>query len=338
VSAARLIEELLDRLARGDRRGAVARAHELLEEGLSPDELLELVTEAQREVGRRWERNEWSIVQEHTATAVSEDVVAAVAGRGTSADGASRGSVAVVCADGEWHILPARLFAEHLERDGYRVTFVGGSVPPEHLAVQLPRLDVDAVAVSVSISAHLPGAARTVAAAHGAGLPVLVGGSGFGGVRARAEAIGADGFATTPAQAAQVLASWRADPPAPLATATLQRGPADAIARDRTWLVERVVEDLAATRPGGPTETHVDEARAVEVGTHLGYLGAALALDDPAIYSDHLPWAAEVQRARGVDIDELRELTDALAVRLAERGHEAAAELVARTRRVLTSS
>src|SRR3712207_7094162 len=40
-----------------------------------------------------------------------------------------RGHVVVACLDGEWHALAARIVAEVLRVHGWRVTFLGASVP-----------------------------------------------------------------------------------------------------------------------------------------------------------------------------------------------------------------
>ena len=62
-----------------DEYAAVDIALGLIDAGASAkDVLLGVVAPAQAQVGSWWQRNEWSVAQEHAATHISERVVAAV--------------------------------------------------------------------------------------------------------------------------------------------------------------------------------------------------------------------------------------------------------------------
>ena len=134
----------LDRLDRADQAGAIRLAAELLDAGCSVAEVLvDLVAVAQREIGRRWLTGAWSVAQEHAATHVSELVVGAVTARHSGP--ADRGHVVMACVEGEWHALAARIVAEVVRAAGWRVTFLGASVPARHLVSYLHQTGPEAV-------------------------------------------------------------------------------------------------------------------------------------------------------------------------------------------------
>jgi MerR family transcriptional regulator, light-induced transcriptional regulator len=79
-----------------------------------------------RESGERWCRGELTVAQEHFATHVIRDRLAAL-GRGC---GRGRGPRAVLaCPPGELHDIPLLAFGVMLFRNGWRVAFLGASVP-----------------------------------------------------------------------------------------------------------------------------------------------------------------------------------------------------------------
>jgi methanogenic corrinoid protein MtbC1 len=166
-------------VALGEASAATRLAIEQYDAGVTMPVLLdELVCVAQAEVGRLWAANEWNIAQEHRATSVSEDVVAALAARiETPATGRS---VVISCAEGEWHALPSRVLSTALRAEGWRVTFLGASVPARQLAPMLQELGPDVTAISCALPARLFDAREMIEVSRSAGVPVLIGGRGFG--------------------------------------------------------------------------------------------------------------------------------------------------------------
>lgn len=76
---------------------------------------------------------------------------------------------------------------------------LGPSLPADQLGRRLASGDVDVLALSCTRPTNLLGAARCIAAAHDADVPVVVGGRAFGKTPHRAYAIGADAWAANPA-------------------------------------------------------------------------------------------------------------------------------------------
>jgi methanogenic corrinoid protein MtbC1 len=125
--------DYVDALGRGDRRRATEVAFDLLYRGVPADAVLtELVGVGQVEVGLAWQDGRWDVAQEHRASAVAEAVIQAVAQQAWPTAlraGGERGRVAVVCAEGEWHVLPGRLVSEVLRLRGFDVDFARRSRP-----------------------------------------------------------------------------------------------------------------------------------------------------------------------------------------------------------------
>ncbi|HSK59066.1 MAG TPA: cobalamin-dependent protein [Actinomycetospora sp.] len=310
----------LDRLAASDEEGAVAVAVDALDAGVDPEVvLLDVVAGAQREVGERWAAGEWTVVQEHVATHISERVVAAVARRAPAPAPSGIGRVAVACLDGEWHGLPARLLAEVLVRHGWEVEFLGASVPAAHLATHLHRAGPDLVAVSSSLPSRLPAARRMVEACRSTGTPVLAGGPAFGEDGRWARAVGADGWAPDARAAAAMLA---ADPDGPWPTGggTDRSGADDRSAREeQTVLHARRIELVGvAAAAARPDAGEVPDELADDLGHLVDFLAAAVFVDDPSLFEGFVSWVGTVAIPAGLHVDEVGPALDALAAALAD--------------------
>jgi methanogenic corrinoid protein MtbC1 len=288
-------------LAGGDSATAVQVALELHQAGMSLVDVLEgLVAAAQVEVGSRWAANEWNVAQEHCATSVSEEVVAALAGR--IAVTPHRGAAVVGCVDGDWHALPSRVVATALREDGWRVHYLGASVPVGHLSQFLQDTGPDLVAISCSISTNLRRARRMIEAARDAGVPVLAGGPGFGPDGRWATRLGANATASSAREATALVAAptWpRFVGPAP--AHLLPDAAADLLARHRGRLVLRAEEDLSGRWPAMGQYNEEQLLRTVEdLGYLVDFLSAALYVDDVDLYRRFVGWMDGVLVVRGV--------------------------------------
>ncbi|MFP4513153.1 MAG: B12-binding domain-containing protein, partial [Acidimicrobiales bacterium] len=170
-----LVDEFIALAVEGNSKAAVDLVLELLDD-LVPSETIitELLAPVQREVGARWQRNELSVADEHLASGVTESALHALVG--VDAVRAESGLVVVACAEGDWHTLAAKMFAEQLRGRGVVVAFLGASTPAEHIATFLRRHRPEALAVSCTSPLFYTGVAPLADAAHAAGIPVLVGG------------------------------------------------------------------------------------------------------------------------------------------------------------------
>ncbi|MDL5159219.1 cobalamin B12-binding domain-containing protein [Actinomycetospora termitidis] len=312
---AALREDFLDRLAASDEEGAITLALEALDGGLDVETvLLDVVAEAQREVGERWAAGTWTVVQEHVATHISERVVAAVARHRPADPPSGIGRIAVACLDGEWHALPARLLAEVLGRHGWEVTFLGSSVPAAQLAVHLHETGPDVVAISSSLPSRLPAARRMVEACRASGTPILAGGAAFGPEGEWAGAVGADGWAPDARAAAALLAgSFGAE----------DDGRVDDTSREEQALLHTRRAELVAglgrrLRADHGHDPLTDEQLADDLGHLVDFLAAAVYVDDPGLLARFLRWVGTVAVPGGLAPAEIRPAIDDLADRLGD--------------------
>jgi methanogenic corrinoid protein MtbC1 len=290
----------LEALAVPDRRAALDVVATLLADGVPRQELLlDLVCASQREIGQRWQRGEWSVPQEHAATAINDVAVAVI--MAGDASPAERGHLVVACVDDELHALPARVVAEVVQLGGWLVTYLGANTPASRLSSFLHELGPDAVALSCTVAMSLPKARMLIEAAREVGVPVVVGGAAFGPTERRAHHLGADG--------------WAPDAPsllAVLATLPVTTTPAPPLVHDgveeHLALAERREEILAdafaeLVRRFPPVATYDDGQTAhtrADLAYILDFVAASRYVDDETILFDLTDWLLEVLTSRGV--------------------------------------
>ncbi|KUL29943.1 cobalamin B12-binding domain-containing protein [Actinoplanes awajinensis] len=306
-----LFEEYLALVGDGDEYAATGIAVALLDAGVPAQRIMvELIGGTQARVGELWAGNDWSIAREHAATAVNERVLAAVTGRLRVSPW--RGRITLACVDGEWHGLPARILAETLRLDGWRVDYLGASVPGRHLITHLHQTGPDAVALSCMIPTRLPRAHAAITACRAAGVPVIAGGRGFGPGSRYAERLGADAWASTAAEAVDRLASHWPPPPAPEFPGSPVR---DYLAgeeythlvRSRAQLIATAMQRLADRYPPARDyDEYQRESTAEDFGHLADFLAASLYIGEPQVFLDFTHWTAAVLTARQVPISAFR--------------------------------
>ena len=191
--AAGLREGLLATLRAADQvaaHGIVERAAAL---GWSPDELrCDLITPVLHEVGRRWERGEIGVADEHLATSVCEWLLFTIAGRAPRMAAADRRAV-VGCSAGSCTRWASLLVANTLSERGWRVLYLGASTPVDAWApiVRARRADVAVLSTTTAVSiAPVPETLRSIHAARPECLTV-VGGQAYEGSRRIGRSVGA---------------------------------------------------------------------------------------------------------------------------------------------------
>jgi len=290
-----LIIAFVEHFALADRHGAAVRARELLAGGRDADEIRDALALAQRHVGELWQAGHWTITQEHAATAVAESVLATL--DETVTDTPTVGRVAVAAADGEWHALPARLVGQAFSRIGLETVFLGAGLPAGDVARTLPALQVDALAVSVTMPSNLTGAARTVAAGHSAGLPVLLGGGASSPQRARA--LGAEAHAPTVEEGARIVLDWIDQGTRATGVPTLRQPETVALRRRRQSLLDRA---FSATEDRWDTLGEVSDDLVDHMIEDLeqlyDHLVAAVLVDEPPVFASLVPWLSTVHHGR----------------------------------------
>lgn len=315
------VHEYLRMLGTSDLDGARRFTRRLLDRGVAPAAVVEdVLAPAQREAGERWYRGEWSIADEHAATAVSEACLAVLPAV------SSGPSVVLAAPEGEWHVLPSRLAAAAAR--GARARALGPGLPADHLQRFLVARKPDLLALSVTMSTNLIAAARSVAAAHAAGIPVLLGGRALGSDQSRALALGADGWSRSATTLGSVVPRPRAaSDPLPYEAVV-----ADAV--DDGVLLLALERQAAATTWVAALNATQQRHALDDLRWITRHAAAALACHDPTVLDDMLRWLDVQMQSRGVPAEVLPDsagyLADALEAetpRVAELVHDAAARL-----------
>jgi methanogenic corrinoid protein MtbC1 len=293
--------DFVERLGRSDVLAVASEFDRLRTSGWSLSSIVaDLVTPALAEIGRRWQSAEWTVEQEHAASAVIEAALAAIDAR-SSVRSPSRPAVVLVCAEGERHTLPARLVAILLRDGGHQVVFLGPSLPPTDLQSYLERSGAALLAISCTMPTNLAGARRCIEAAHAVGVPVLVGGGAFDSEGRRAAAVGADCFGRNAHEAEHFIRTPVLHP-APRTTRIRARKRQEAfeIVFDANALTRTVIASLARHEVLRSLSASEVAAAAEDVEWILRFTAAALEVDDAGVLSSFLRWAGEVLASRGV--------------------------------------
>ncbi len=155
---------------------------------------LDILQPALYEIGRSWAVGDFSVADEHSATAVTQSVLGMLGPRMRTTP--KDGRLAVVTGSPEErHALGVQMVADFLEGDGWEVLNLGASTPARDLARMADAERPDVVALSTSTPAGLPGAAEAVTALLALDprpLVVLGGQLWAGRARADAPSLGAD--------------------------------------------------------------------------------------------------------------------------------------------------
>jgi MerR family transcriptional regulator, light-induced transcriptional regulator len=185
-------------LLQGDRRAATTVAFEALDRGVSiVDVYGGMFQAAMYEIGRMWEANEITVAQEHMATAVTQAVVDRTFAR-FPMPASVRGNVVITGVRGELHHLGARLVADVLEAEGWRVRFLGTDLPRSGIVAAVADHHAVAVGISATMLSSVPEVRDLIAelrTAPGPRLVVLVGGAAFRVSPELVAEVGADGRA-----------------------------------------------------------------------------------------------------------------------------------------------
>lgn len=200
--------DYLAALVRCDGAKAGEIVDRLTASGTSPHDIyLYIFQPVQYEVGRLWETNQVSFLQEHYGTATTQMLMTRLHPRIFSAPRVGR-SALIAGVSGGLHELGPRMVADFFEMEGWDSHFAGGALTGEAIAEAARGQRPDVVCISCTMLHHLPGLEKAVTAvkAEAPGVKVLVGGRPFNTGAATWQTIGADGGAAD--GAAAVRLAW----------------------------------------------------------------------------------------------------------------------------------
>lgn len=197
-------------LQTGNRRQALRVAQEALDNGIDIRDLyLDVFQPAMHEVGRLWESNQFTVAQEHLATAITQSVMAQIYARIFTSPTRGRRVIAT-CIGGELHELGIRMVADFFEIEGYDVYYLGANMPVPDVVRMINDRRADILALSVTLGSHIPQARSLIqavrASPRGADIKILVGGQPFNRSPEAFKSIGADFTARDAREAVQRVA------------------------------------------------------------------------------------------------------------------------------------
>jgi 5-methyltetrahydrofolate--homocysteine methyltransferase len=207
-------------IERGDRRTATQLTADAIEAGTPPGPILDAMTGAMAEVGRRFACGQGVYVPEMMVAARAMKESMALLQPLLTAEGIVPEHTAVVgTVKGDLHDIGKNLVAMMWRGAGLAVVDLGVNVPPERFVAAIEEHHPALIGISALLTTTMGGMADVVAAVRDAGskVPIIVGGAPV--TQEYADEIGADGFARDAATAVDVgLALIARTAPQPTAT------------------------------------------------------------------------------------------------------------------------
>jgi len=294
------VEEYLGYASNGEGPAGVRVALDFLDRGVDSDDVIvDLLGAAQHESGERWFKNIWSVAEEPLVSGVPQGALDAVA---NSIEPPAPGSfVLVACAEGDWHSLPAQMFAEMLVSRGFAIAFMGASTPAEHMSSFITRHRPDALVVSCALPLFFSGVTRLADAAHRQGIPVLAGGRALGHDSKRARALGADAWSDDVDDATSILRAWQLEPPLLPTEPTQFNQPAMLLHVNAVEIADAAFESLSRAFPLMESLNHDQLARTREDLAYITqFTAAARLVDDATVLTDMIDWLRALLANRNV--------------------------------------
>jgi DNA-binding transcriptional MerR regulator len=151
-AASELSAALRQALDAFDEPAAQAALDRLISDLSLPAALRDVVLPYLTELGERWERGTASVAQEHFASNILRGRLAGLA-RGW---GSGHGPRAVLaCPPGELHDLALMVFGIILNRNGWRIDYLGMSTPIEELTRTIDAAHPDLIVLAATLPEHL---------------------------------------------------------------------------------------------------------------------------------------------------------------------------------------
>lgn len=169
-------------LQQGSGRQADQVVDQSLDQGLTANQLyMDVFQPTAYEIGRLWQRNLFTVAQEHLATAIIERQMGQL--HAYFKPRAPRNRTLVLgSVTQELHRVGVRMVADFFEQDGWTVYYLGATTPASSFVGLTRDVHADMIGISVQMVYHLPHIAEVIQEMERCGLgglPVIVGGMPF---------------------------------------------------------------------------------------------------------------------------------------------------------------
>jgi methanogenic corrinoid protein MtbC1 len=209
-----LIEQFFETLINGDRAGARAIIDRCTDADVPAEAVLDkLIWPTLHQIETLFREDQLSVLAHNFATRLLRMLADQMQLRMQRQENDSPRTVLLVCGPTEPCELAAQLAADRIEAGGHTVFFAGGGIANDEIMAQLGELRPDALVCFSSAPADLPHIRVLIDSLHDQGtcpdLQIIVGGGVFNRADGLAEEIGADTWASDPAELLDVVDNQR---------------------------------------------------------------------------------------------------------------------------------
>jgi methylmalonyl-CoA mutase cobalamin-binding domain/chain len=177
-----LRQAYLDALRSGSGRRADRVVEQSFDQKLTANQIyLDIFQAVAYEIGHLWQRNQFTVAQEHLATAIIERQMAQMHTYFQPQKVRKRTLVLGSIAN-ELHRVGVHMVADFFEQDGWNVYYLGATTPVEEFVGMAKDVHADLIGISSQMVFHIPQISNVVHELERrgmSGLPVIVGGLPF---------------------------------------------------------------------------------------------------------------------------------------------------------------
>ncbi len=257
---------------------------------------VDVLSPVQEELGRRWAAGDLGVADEHAASAAVDDLLVRL---GATAESPRGPAVVVASAEHDAHALGGRVVASALALEGYRVMFLGASVPAADLA---DFLDYNSRSRSPSAAPSRPPSSERPVRSRprtSSAIPVVGGGRALATAE-RATRLGVDALARRSPATQSRSCERGSSPHRAISPPRLARFP-----NTRRSPIAATPSSLPRSkRPRTATPRHPSLPTNCSVCCRSSK--AALVVEEPALIEEHVQWLRDTGLAHGfalADID-----------------------------------
>ena len=175
-------KDYLDAMKKGSGREADKVVQRALDKSIRVNQVyLDIFQYTAYQIGRLWQHNEFSVAQEHLATAIIERQMGDLHSLFKPVQQKQK-TLVIGCVDKELHRLGSRMVADFFEQDGWTVHYLGASVPSKTFIDMAREMKADLMGLASQLIYRLPAITefmQEIERSGMGGIPVMVGGLSF---------------------------------------------------------------------------------------------------------------------------------------------------------------
>lgn len=200
-----LAQQYTDALLQGQRHTASKLILNAVDSGISVKDIyLHVFETTQHEIGRLWEQNKISVAQEHYCTAATQLIMSQLYPHIFSIN-RNGYKIVATCISGNLHEVGIRMVSDFFEMEGWDTYYLGANAPIESILETLETQQADILAISATLTAHVNGVKKLIAAVRNhnptKNVKIMVGGIPFNQTPNLWRDVKADAHATNADQA-----------------------------------------------------------------------------------------------------------------------------------------